>query len=292
MSNFPVAVDHNAIMTPWRLAAILALAVVGSLAFVKRDRAEALYQRSIERRYETITRLYGSVEAAPPFGRKGSPTYLWDFFWPAWNCAWKERWGAVSEGGKWVCHPDILVNLTECVVYSFGVRGDVSFELELARRTHCKVRMYDPTVDGTPIDHPSFDFHKMGLGPTKSPLNVRGSKGIQTKTLAELMDEHGDRHIDLLKVDIEWSEWAVFRQLGETDFWPFSQLLIELHIPNAPYPRVLMPEVFAFFDRLEKNGYRIFSSEINLAPAVHKHGANAYEYGFVRNPSRFTPRFE
>lgn len=49
----------------------------------------------------------------------------------------------VGDGGKWVCGLEALKRRRErgqpCIVYSFGVNTDTSFEEELVNRTHCQV---------------------------------------------------------------------------------------------------------------------------------------------------------
>ena len=62
-----------------------------------------------------------------------------------------ERVGAVGDGGKWLCSLDALAARgAACVVYSYGVRDDVSFEAELAARTNCSVHLFDPSIAGMP----------------------------------------------------------------------------------------------------------------------------------------------
>ena len=56
----------------------------------------------------------------------------------------------------------------ECVVYSVGVKGDVSFELDARRRLGCEVHSFDPTVDYEAALYRrrtgGAAFHKVGLG--------------------------------------------------------------------------------------------------------------------------------
>jgi hypothetical protein len=46
---------------------------------------------------------------------------------------------SVRAGGKWICGVDVLRS-RQCLVYSYGVNKDLSFELELIERTGCQVR--------------------------------------------------------------------------------------------------------------------------------------------------------
>lgn len=60
-----------------------------------------------------------------------------------------ERIGRMGDGGKWVCgmsRYEVLSRTQKCVVYSFGVRDESSFENELLSRTNCEIWAYDYSV--------------------------------------------------------------------------------------------------------------------------------------------------
>ena len=81
--------------------------------------------------------------------------YLWDWFFETYTCDARERVGRVGDGGKWLCSLTRLRQDAQsehgCVVYSYGVRDDVTFELELIRRTGCTVHAFDPSIHGTTL---------------------------------------------------------------------------------------------------------------------------------------------
>jgi len=70
---------------------------------------------------------------------------LWDFFTPAFQCPHQvERVGTLGDGGKWVCGLDRVAKQKHCVIYSFGVNGQSSFERDLLRRAPgCEAWGYD-----------------------------------------------------------------------------------------------------------------------------------------------------
>jgi hypothetical protein len=70
------------------------------------------------------------------------------------------------------------------------------------------------------------------------------------------------------------------QQLTETKFWPFDQLLIELHYESVPLTLQL-------FRGLEQAGYRVFSQEVNHNPGAQGKPPIAVEFGLVKNPSPF-----
>lgn len=55
----------------------------------------------------------------------------------------------MGDGGKWVCGLSRIVESSRakpCVIYSFGVRDESSFENEILSRTNCEVWAYDFSV--------------------------------------------------------------------------------------------------------------------------------------------------
>lgn len=53
------------------------------------------------------------------------------------------RIGNTADGGKWVCRP--WLTRRNCIVYSFGVGNDISFEQEMIKlNPRCNIFSYDP----------------------------------------------------------------------------------------------------------------------------------------------------
>ena len=72
-----------------------------------------------------------------------------------------------------------------CIVYSYGVNDEVSFELELAARTGCRIFAHDPTVTRLPAAAqkvPAISFERLGLA---------GSDGGGYETLETTMRRRG-----------------------------------------------------------------------------------------------------
>lgn len=162
------------------------------------------------------------------------------------------------------------------VVYSVGVGEDVTFDLELIRRTGCTVHAFDPTPraqafvarqSGLP---PEFRFHPLGLWDRdgearffapRDPSHVSHSiANLQqtdaffvgaVKRLATVMRELGHPRVDLLKMDIEGAEYAVVRDMLSEGIRP-GVVCVELEDP-WPFRNV------ALLARMHAGGYRVAS---------------------------------
>ena len=167
-------------------------------------RSMEYYFRVANDRYKWLREGYGGdLASVIPFdGVKES--YLWDFFPPAFNCPFRERIGRFSEGGKVVCNWQALaakckqsgVSGESAIVYSFGVRGDVSFELELIELTGCDIWAFDPTVPGVPIKNNRLHFSREGLGHNDNDT----LDGYPLRTLSTLMKMRGITQLTFLRL--------------------------------------------------------------------------------------------
>lgn len=267
--------------------------------------AAAVYAADVKQRDVALKQRYDNEpdKVIPWDGQR--ETYLWDFFPPSFNCPWRERLGRFSEGGKVVCNWQALARAgTGCVVLTFGVRGDVSFEQSLARRTQCQIYAFDPTVSALPSrltrEQPCpsaggiIHFERAGIGPTDDATNeqqgtVHTLHGrFPLRTLGLLAARVGARRISLLKIDCEGCEWEAFRQLHKEGFLArVDQLLIELHLPEVKLNKAGNASgvrgVFELFRACEAAGLYAFSWEVNHnAPGFLRLRPGYIEYSFVR----------
>ena len=70
----------------------------------------------------------------------------------------------VMDGQKYVCMEELIKDIQnqECIVYSFGVGNDLSFEETIADMG-CKVLAYDPTVSNPKHHSQNISFKKIGV---------------------------------------------------------------------------------------------------------------------------------
>jgi FkbM family methyltransferase len=155
-------------------------------------------------------------------------------------------------GGGWC----ILANSlnADSVVIDVGLGEDIEFSLSLMRRYGCGVHGFDPTprdLASAAANAPKgFIVHPFGVGVTAGPVefflpaneaHVSGSIGqhahlqrnpivVNIVTLPMIMEKIGAAKIDLLKLDIEGTE---FDLIASEDFRSLSkrvnQLCVEFH---------------------------------------------------------------
>lgn len=124
----------------------------------------------------------------------------------------------IRDGGYGLCEK---FTLESDAVYSFGV-GELPEQVEFDRQMASlgkKVYMYDYSVDGPPISHENFLFHK---------------EFVSSENAYEFLKINGDLDKKNLlgQFDIEGSEYEMILNIDKNFFNHFSQLSIEFHKLN------------------------------------------------------------
>ncbi|KAF9937196.1 hypothetical protein BGZ65_001720 [Modicella reniformis] len=168
---------------------------------------------------------------------------------------------------------------SKCVLYSFGVNHETRFEGDMLDRTDCEIFAYDASVAEMGPEcqnRPKVHFKRYFIGKE----DKIDSHGNQWKTLRSIMKENGHDWIDILKVDIEGSEFPTFDAIMDNfgEVLPFSQLQMELHVRDD---FVKFPEFLGWWERLESRGVYPWWTEINLNPIYSGQRAWASEYCFI-----------
>lgn len=233
--------------------------------------SEAIYQHTIQEREGLIARFGpqpSDLELFPPNTPPWPPYTVWDFFPAAFNCPHEvRRIGVLGDGGKWVCGLSRLTEKKDCVIYSFGINEESSFEAGLLANTnHCKIWGYDFSVKGFAKQIPYSQKHRTIF----HPYGLAGTDHVSTGdeptmyTLETLMKMNGHQHIDILKIDIEGWEFEtmtdILKSFSEKGLpLPFGQLQIEIHIWNKKFDYFLK-----WWEGFEEAGLRPFWTEPNL----------------------------
>jgi FkbM family methyltransferase len=141
-----------------------------------------------------------------------------------------------SSYGGWMI-PEGLVR-PSWLCYCVGAGGDVTFDLELISRYGATVRAFDAVEEYVILAKEQadgvarFSVHQAAIATFDGPLRMqitheghsssvssaalyesRDFVELPGRTLPSLMSELGDEHIDLLKLDIEGSEYEVLPTL-------------------------------------------------------------------------------
>jgi FkbM family methyltransferase len=175
----------------------------------------------------------------------------------------------------------------DSVVYSVGLGEDISFDLELMERCGVSVHGFDPTPRSIAWlkaqDLPSgFILHEVGLGaqdgelsfnPPENPAHIshtlldrpetaEASITVPIRRLSSIMEEQGHERLDVLKLDIEGSEYEVIDDLLARGL-DIDQLLIEFH---HQFDAIPLSRTRAAIAQLNAAGYQVF----HVSPSGHE----------------------
>jgi len=180
-------------------------------------------------------------------------------------------------GAHAICPDEIGTN---SVVYSFGIGGDISFDLAVIDRFGVRVHGFDPTSRSIAWIHSqrlpeNFEFHPIGIAAFDGELalyppidrshvsySAVARKGtgaapvnVSVNRLATIMHNLGHRHIDVLKMDVEGAEYEVLEDVIESRL-DVRQILVEFHhqIPGVGVGRTLRA-----ISRLNAAGFLVFA---------------------------------
>ncbi|XP_037076861.1 uncharacterized protein LOC119098036 [Pollicipes pollicipes] len=177
----------------------------------------------------------------------------------------------ILEGDRPVCFDagfSIADPTRPCVVYSFGIKDDWSFDDAMAR-FGCEVHAFDPSIGAAPERRPSgVRFHPVGIG-RNDHVNVYGWRIRTLDTVVRELGHAQRPRLSYLKVDGEGAEFDMLSQQlldarGERALDKFDQIGMEVHFRKAPetemefYSRVANLTV-----RLRQRGWEVAESVPN-----------------------------
>lgn len=197
------------------------------------------------------------------------------------DCSYK--WYGSSYGGFYI-NPDLLNQ--KSIVYSFGIGKDITFDMKCIKNHGCKVFGFDPTPKSiqwisSQITHPMFVFNNYGISSITGyqnfflPINPKGVSGSMVNTQAvnqnnsikvlmksfnDITDYFDHKLIDVVKIDIEGSEYEIIDDILNSNCI-INQILVEFHdrlFDSGDLQSKL------FVDKMNKKGYGIFAASCSF----------------------------
>ncbi|XP_069104694.1 probable methyltransferase-like protein 24 [Argopecten irradians] len=204
-------------------------------------------------------------------------------------CRRSIRMGNTKDGGWDVCSTEIKQPDDSCLVYSFGIQFDFSFDDAISTVFGCEVHSFDPSMHQKDHLHKAnVHFHATGLSDYNGVSNDMAS--WKMRTLVEIRKElnHVDRNIDVIKMDIESWEWNVIPDILKTSqLAGVKQFLVEFHANTDVLWKEYWIHKLLILRDLYLEGYRVFWIGRNnmctyKSPVFNRVLYACYEVSFVK----------
>lgn len=222
--------------------------VIASISYSKTEQvAELYYQNQLAERNITESNFYQKLGANYPCVYGTFPVGL-------------DSQHSIADGHKYAC--GLLSIRGKPIVYSFGSNRQQDFETSILKyRPDSLVYVFEINHDNLPKTadrNPLIQYYNLGLGPKMPQFRNR------MMLLSEIMLMLQHTYVDVLKIDIEGSEYYLPRETRT--FSHVGQLLIEIHnfLPYwTGYRPVREAEINKLIEYFESQGLRIFHKELN-----------------------------
>jgi hypothetical protein len=147
---------------------------------------------------------------------------------------WNGNGVAAPDGHKAVClDKSIAPVYNKCLVYSFGINNQWAFD-DAMETFGCRVYSFDPSM-GVGIHKRTEKIHFFNIG-LSGVDGLHPTKGWNMKTASSIYEMLATSHgsstpIDVLKMDVEYSEWDAIPQMLRSGFLAdkVKQLAVEIH---------------------------------------------------------------
>jgi len=172
------------------------------------------------------------------------------------TCRKAIRLGKKSDGGWDMCLVPPFLPGSPCLIYSFGINNDFSFDDAASSTFNCTIRAFDPSMKVK--DHrrgSNIYFYNIGL----DGKNYVNKQGWNMMTFSSILEKFGESNktIDYLKFDIELSEWpAIDSMIATGALSRVRQMAIEIHPPAWKWTSDSFYSSFQKLKLLEDAGMR------------------------------------
>ncbi|GFR69564.1 methyltransferase-like protein 24 [Elysia marginata] len=199
-------------------------------------------------------------------------------------CRRKIRMGDMDDGGWEICDDEDVRPVPPCIIYSLGIGKDWTFDEDASRLYGCHVFSFDPSLGLEKHDRtPHIHFYPWGVG---GETRVNG-KGWPMFTLGDVKKKlgHENKVIDIVKMDIESSEWSALPEmLSSRELDSVRQLFVEYHVVFPASHRKSLKTIQA----VEGDGWRKFYVHKNIHCARKQEGfpvrrTSCYEVMYLRS---------
>ncbi|XP_060084304.1 probable methyltransferase-like protein 24 [Ylistrum balloti] len=177
------------------------------------------------------------------------------------------RLGNRNDGGWDLCADKQFLTPGKCLVYSFGINYDFTFDDEVADVFNCEVHSFDPSMamkSKKRRSKPPVYFHDIGIA--RKSGTIKTDKEWKMLNLKDVMAKLGHERIpDVIKLDIEFWEWDVLPDILRSRQLP-KQLAIEFHLWSAAYAnsKTFYLDRLLILKEIYDSGYRNFWQNRNL----------------------------
>ena len=182
-----------------------------------------------------------------------------------------------SDYGGWVVAQEPLAKARNPIVLSFGLGDDISFDAEITRLYGAKVYGFDPTpiclewlgsqpkpanMELFPIGIAARDGQQTFMLPTRESrgnFSARSTEGApiicQVMRYESILAMLRLEHVDVLKLDVEGSEYDVIPDILTSSILPV-QLLVEFH---HRLHDINVRDSLAAVDAIKRAGFSLFA---------------------------------
>ena len=173
----------------------------------------------------------------------------------------KIRLGSAGDGGYVIMDHS---NLTNTVLYSYGIEENDSFDQHYHNKYGALVRQYDFSIPATTV-RDGFTFTREGISHEKTE---------NCDTFAEHIIKNGDTDKRIfLKLDVEGAEWLTLLHMPEYLLKQCNQIVIELHDlsclgKSTDYPAIDLEQKVAVMEKMNKL-FHLWHVHANNHASVH-----------------------
>jgi len=211
-----------------------------------------------------------------------------------------------------------------CIIYDLGIHAEPEFGMNMLKEHGCSVRAYDPSDTSAnwwksdnknakflrEVGESKYKFHSMAAGGNDGPLQLfqynwnqvsivkqerdttikdwqkfhQKSFTVPAKTLGTMMRENNDSWIDILKIDIEGSEYMFLQNAFDTfGCPPVGQIAIEFHHFSLDERYGSSADINTIHNLLNSCGFKSFNVGEHWRSAV-----TPDEKSFYVSPKRYS----